>query len=266
MHIQRQAVSDEMVYGIHAVLEVLQTKRRSIGKILCEGRRQDARIRQIIDLAKGQGIPLETATTAQLQQLLGHRHHQGVVAFVTPLAYHAFADVIAMLASDTGCHTLLLLDGVTDVGNFAALMRSAVAFGVNILLLPKHHSVGLSPIIAKRSSGALERLAVVQVGNVVHALEALKQEGCWIYGADTQATPSVSEVHWPERVVLVVGSEGHGIRRLVRAHCDTLVRIPMRSGVDSLNVAVAGSIVLSYIWVQRTGQVGRLEGRPPGSH
>jgi 23S rRNA (guanosine2251-2'-O)-methyltransferase len=251
-------MSDEKVYGIHAVLEVLQAKRRGIGKIVVEARRQDARMRQIIDLARYQGILIETATTTQLRQLLGHTHHQGVVAFVTPLGYHAFADVMAMLAPDTGAHTLLLLDGVTDVGNFAALIRSAVAFGVDVLLLPKHHSVGLSPVVVKRSSGAIEHLAVVQIGNVVHALEALKQAGCWIYGADTHAATLVPEVRWPERVVLVVGAEGRGIRRLVRVHCDTLVRIPMRPGVDSLNAAVAGSVVLSYIWAQRIGQIARL--------
>ena len=143
------------------------------------------------------------------------------MAFVTPLGYRAFADVITMLAPDTGSHTLLLLDGVTDVGNFATLSRSAVAFGVDALLLPKHHSVGLSPVVAKRSSGAIERLAVVQLGNVMRALEALKQAGCWILRCRYAGCHAGVRGQRPERVVLVVGAEGRGIRRLVR---DTVIR------------------------------------------
>lgn len=248
---QQQTTSDEYIYGVHAVLEALQAGRRRVDKLLCEGRRGDARLRRIIDLASGRGIPIETVSNVQLQRLLGHAQHQGVVAVVAPLGYHPFAAVLASLAQAVGPYTLLLLDGVTDVGNFAALIRSAAAFGVEAILLPRHHSVGLTPVVAKRSTGAVERMMVVQVGNVVHALEDLKRAGCWIYGADAGAEVTVAEVQWPERVVLVVGAEGRGIRRLVRAHCDTLVRIPMRPGIDSLNTAVAGSIILSSLWAQR---------------
>lgn len=246
-----KTASNERIYGVHAVLEALQAGQRRVEKILCGARRQDARMRRIIDLARGLGIPIETVSNTQLQQGLGHAQHQGVVAVVAPLGYHAFAEVIATLAQAAGPHTVLLLDGVTDVGNFATLIRSAAAFGVEAILLPRHHSVGLTPVVAKRSTGAVERVAVVQVGNVVHTLEELKRVGYWIYGADAGAARTVAEVQWPERVVLVVGAEGRGIRRLVRAHCDTLVRIPMRPGVDSLNTAVAGSIILSSIWAQR---------------
>jgi 23S rRNA (guanosine2251-2'-O)-methyltransferase len=244
--------ADERIYGVHAVLEALQAGQRRVEKILIgAARRQDARMRRILDLARGRGIPSETVSNAQLHQMLGHAQHQGVVAVVAPLGYHAFAEVIATLARATGPHTLLLLDGVTDVGNFATLIRSAAAFGVEAILLPRHHSVGLTPVVAKRSTGAVERVAIVQVGNVVHTLEELKRVGCWIYGADAGAALTVAEVQWPERVVLVVGAEGRGIRRLVRAHCDTLVRIPMRPGIDSLNTAVAGSIILSSVWAHR---------------
>jgi 23S rRNA (guanosine2251-2'-O)-methyltransferase len=143
---------------------------------------------------------------------------------------------------------MLVLDGVTDVGNFAALIRSAAAFGVHAIVLPRHDTVTLTPAIAKRSAGAIERVAIVRVVNVVRVLDELKQHGFWVYGADMRADLTVAHMAWPERVVLVLGAEGGGIRRLVRERCDGLVCIPMCTGTDSLNVAMAGAIILAYRW------------------
>jgi 23S rRNA (guanosine2251-2'-O)-methyltransferase len=243
----------ETVYGIHPVLEVLRTGRRRVEKILLAPRQQGAGGRRIADLATQQAVPLAYVAPDELRRLLGHDQHQGVVALVEPLRYGLLADVLGMLEQQAGPHTFLLLDGITDVGNFATLVRSAVAFGVAAILLPRHHSVGLTPVVAKRSAGSIERLAVVQAGNVVQTLKALKRLGCWVYGADARASTSVAQVVWPERIVLVVGAEGRGMRRLVREQCDHLVRIPMQAQVDSLNAAVAGSILLSAIWAQRAG-------------
>ena len=244
-------MSGEKLYGIHAVLEALQSEQRGVEKVFVDVRRRGQRVQDIVALARRRSIPLTMVRAADLQQLLGHDRHQGVAALVQPLAYHTFESVCASLAQTTEAQTLLVLDGVTDVGNFATLVRSAVAFGVGAIILPRHRSVGLSPVVAKRSAGALERVAVVQVGNIVRALTALKRAGCWVYGADARAETVVMRVVWPERVVVVMGAEGRGLRRLVREQCDDVVRIPMRSGVDSVNVAVAGSIVLASIWAHR---------------
>ena len=245
----------EHIYGLHPVLEVLQAGRRRVEKIFVGARRQRPDVKRLLDLAERYAIPLDYVAAAQLRRIVGHDQHQGVVALVAPLGYDELTDVLARLEQQSGQHTLLLLDGVTDVGNFATLTRSAVAFGAEAILLPRHHSVGLTPVVAKRSAGAIERIAVVQVGNVIQLLERLKALGFWVYGADAQAATRVSQVQWPERVVLVVGSEGRGIRRLMREQCDDLVRIPMRSGIDSVNVAVAGSILLAAIWAQHESEM-----------
>jgi 23S rRNA (guanosine2251-2'-O)-methyltransferase len=245
-------MSHEKLYGIHPVLEALEGQRRRIHKVLLDARRHDPEVQCIATLATQRGIPVETMHSADLRRLLGHSHHQGVVALVAPLLPESFADVLSRLEAASGWQTVVVLDEVTDVGNFAALIRSAVAFGVEALCLPRHRSVSLNPTVAKRSAGALERLSVVEVANVVHALKELKGAGFWVYGADAAAATAVGQVVWPERVVLVVGSEERGLRRLVRECCDALVRIPMRAGVDSLNVAVAGAIILASIWGQRT--------------
>jgi 23S rRNA (guanosine2251-2'-O)-methyltransferase len=241
-------MQEEKLYSIHAVTAALKERRRRIGKVCVDGRRRDAGIQTIVDLAAQRGIPVEIVTSAQLQRMLGHDHHQGVVAVVEPVGYQSFSEAMLPLLAAYRPGPILLLDEVTDVGNFAALLRSAVAFGVQAVLLPRHRSVPLTPTVAKLSAGAIERVSVVQVTNVVHTLDEIKREGFWVFGADMRATTPVSQVAWPDRLVLVLGAEGRGMRRLVREHCDALVRIPMQAGVDSLNVAVAGAIILAYIW------------------
>lgn len=242
------SAGSEHVYGVHPVQELIRAGQRRIEKVLLANRRPNRSLQQIQALAARHDIPVASVGAAELRQLLGHDRHQGVAALVAPLAYQPFAQVAARLQKHPGPHTLLALDGVTDVGNFATLIRSSVAFGVDAILLPKHNSVGLTPVVAKRSAGAVERIGLVQVGNMVRALEALQQLGCWLYGAEAQADTVLGDVAWPDRTVIVVGAEGRGMRRLVRAQCDHLVRIPMRADTDSLNVAVAGSIVLSHVW------------------
>lgn len=244
-------MKEEKLYGIHPVLEALAEQRRQIGKILLGEHRRGMETQRIIALAAARGVPVETVSVTQLDRLLGHRHHQGVVALVTPLGAPSFAETLTCLAARREPQTVVLLDGVTDVGNFAALLRSTVAFGVRVVLLPRHRSVSLTPTVAKRSAGAVDRLTVVQVGNVAQALDALKRIGFWVYGAEMTAKMAVARTTWPARVVLALGGENRGLRRLVRDRCDELVQIPMCGGVDSLNVAVAGSILLAYIWDQR---------------
>jgi 23S rRNA (guanosine2251-2'-O)-methyltransferase len=241
----------ETLYGIHPVLEALQGGQRYIWKVLVSTHRQGAEIQRILALAAREGIPIETVERAHLNRMLGHDIHQGIAALVQPLGYQSFAQVEQRLATTPGPQTVLVLDGVTDTGNFAALIRSAVAFGVETILLPRHNSVPLTSAVAKRSAGAIEQVTLVQAVNLVRALKTLKQNGFWIYGADAHAAMSVAHVQWPERLALVLGAEGRGIRRLVREGCDVLVRIPMRPGVNSLNVAVAGAIILAYNWERR---------------
>jgi 23S rRNA (guanosine2251-2'-O)-methyltransferase len=246
----------EHVYGIHPVKALLQARRRRIETILLATNRQRRGIQQIVDMAARQQIPVTSVAVAELRRITGHDQHQGVVALVAPIAYRPLADITTWLQERAGPYTLLVLDGVTDVGNFATLIRSAAAFGVDAILLPKHQSVGLTPVVAKRSAGAVEQVAIVQVGNLVRTLETLQQLGCWLYGAEAQGETAIASVTWPERTVLVMGAEGRGMRRLVRERCDHLVRIPMRAGADSLNVAVAGSIILSHVWAHREARSG----------
>jgi 23S rRNA (guanosine2251-2'-O)-methyltransferase len=241
-------MTDEKLYGVHPVLEALQEERRHIRKVLISAQRRGAEVQRIIALAERRGIPVVTVERPQLHQLLGHNAHQGVVALAEPHIYQPWPEVVTYVTAMSGPHTILVLDSVTDVGNFAALIRSAAAFGVHAMVLPRHEAVPLTPVVAKRSAGAIERMAIVRVANVVRALDELKQHGFWVYGADMQADLTVAHMAWPERVVLVLGAESGGIRRLVRERCDGFIRIPMHAGTNSLNVAMAGAIILAYRW------------------
>jgi 23S rRNA (guanosine2251-2'-O)-methyltransferase len=252
-------MTDEKLYGVHPVLEALQEERRHIRQVLISAQRRGTEIQRIIALARRRGIPVVIVERAQLHQLLGHSAHQGVVALTEPHVYQPWAEVIAYITATPGPHTLLCLDSVTDVGNFAALIRSAAAFGVHAIIVPRHDAVPLTPAVAKRSAGAIERMSIVRVVNIVRTLDELQQHGFWVYGADIQAALTVAQVAWPERVVLVLGAESGGIRRLVRERCDSLVRIPMHAGTNSLNVAMAGAIVLAYRWNHCVTSYGQQE-------
>jgi 23S rRNA (guanosine2251-2'-O)-methyltransferase len=261
------ASAAETLYGVHPILAALEGKRRRITKVMLDGRRLGATGQRIMALAAQRGIPVELVDGAHLSRLAGHGRHQGVLAFAAAPGLQTFEEVFAGLQSARGPQTVLLLDQVTDTGNFAALIRVADAFGVERIIVPRHHSVTLTPVVAKRSAGAVDRVHVVQVVNVARTLAELKQAGFWVYGADMAAALPVSRITWPERVVLVLGSEEHGLRRLVRESCDALVHIPMRPGVDSLNVAVAGAIILAYVWNGRLCLPAAVaEEQPPQQH
>lgn len=250
-------MKDEKLYGIHPVLEALQEGQRHIVKIYMGLQKHNMELQRIRVLAEQRGIPVVAVARPRLHQLLGHEMHQGVIAIAEPYAYQPWSAVINRLTTGEGQQTVLALDGVTDVGNFAALIRTGVAFGVRTIIIPRHASVGLTPAVAKYSAGFLEKVALVRVANLVRALDDLKQHGFWVYGADMRGSDAVSALTWAQRVVLVLGSEGRGIRRLVRERCDSLIRIPMCDGIDSLNVAVAGAIILAYRWDSCVSLYGR---------
>ena len=246
-------MAEEMLYGVHAVVGALRNKQRRVSRVLVDERRRDAPTRQVMTLADRRGIAVETVGRADLNRTLGHARHQGVAALVEPLEYGSVGGMREAIETAARSQTILVLDGVTDVGNFASLVGSAAAFGVDTVIMPRHRSVTLTSEVAKRSSGVIERVSVVRVTNLAKTLDELKQQGFWIYGTAMQADLQVGEVQWPERIAIVLGAEGSGMRRLVRDRCDVLVRIPMRAGSNSLNVAVAGAIVLAYAWEQRGG-------------
>ncbi|MDA8217321.1 MAG: 23S rRNA (guanosine(2251)-2'-O)-methyltransferase RlmB, partial [Dehalococcoidales bacterium] len=208
-------------------------------------------VAEILTEARSAGVSLQRPPREALDRLCGTDRHQGVAAAAAAHAY-ATVDEILRDANRRGEPPLLLaLDSLQDPQNFGTLLRTAEAVGAHGVIIPKHRAVGLTASVAKASAGAIEYLKVAQVTNLTRALDDLKKQGLWVVGLDMQGARPYDEQDLSFPLVLVVGSEGKGISRLVREHCDLVVRLPMRGHVDSLNAAVAGSIVLFEAWRQR---------------
>lgn len=221
--------------------------------LLATGGEHDGRVDKIKSLARQQKIPIQSCDRRKLDQVAGpQRRHQGVVAMISPaemwqletFLQKMMLDRIAreMSGKNMDGYMVAVLDGVEDPHNLGAIIRVAEAAGVKAILIPQRRAAGLTGTVAKISAGALATLPVVRVSNIVHALETLKKYGFWVAALDLDSDKYFTEADWKRPLVVVVGSEGKGVGRLVREHCDLLVKIPMLGQTESLNASVAAGI------------------------
>jgi len=240
-----------ILYGRNAVWEALRAGRRRFYKlVLAEGVRESGIVAEIADLARQRQIPLQRVERRQLDEISSN--HQGVAAEVSPYPYVDWEEILAEIERGQEMPLLLLLDCLQDPQNLGSLLRTAEIVGVQGVVLPKRRAVGVTPAVVNASAGAVEHLRVARVTNLVRAMEELKGRDIWIVGLENvpQAQPYYqADLNLP--LALVVGSEGRGMRRLVREKCDLLIKLPMRGRISSLNAAVAGSIALYEAWRQR---------------
>ena len=244
----------DVVYGKNSVTELLRAKRRRVLEISVARvpERASATSEAWSTLANEHRVPLRVCEERELERLAGSTHHQGVVARVAPYIFADFEKTLTGLGNKA---LLVILDCVQDPQNFGTLCRSALAFGADAIILPKDRSVSVTPTVCKASAGAVEHLNIIQVGNLVIAMHKLKEAGYWIYGAHLDlATTTLAELDPAGRSVLVLGSEGRGLRELVAKTCDVLFKIPMAVDFDSLNVAQAGTVCL-YEMARKVGKV-----------
>jgi 23S rRNA (guanosine2251-2'-O)-methyltransferase len=240
----------DYIWGRHPVLEALRSRRR-VHRILVAQGPQDAGLTQVVDQARRVGVSVETASRRRLDDLTKNANHQGVVALTAPRSYVELDDLLR-IAEDRGEPPLLLvLDAIQDVQNLGSLIRTAEAVGAHGVVILEHRAAGLTPAVDKTSAGAVEYVPVARVTNLTRTLEELKKRGVWCIGLDGAAETTYDKANLTGAIALVVGSEGKGISRLVREHCDLLIRLPMRGQIESLNAAIAGSVALYEIWRQR---------------
>ena len=240
----------DYVWGRNPVMETLRSTRRVYRLLLAEGAR-DAGLAGILSEAEKRRVPVEYVPRRRLDELANGAVHQGCVAAVAPREYASVEDILALAEQRGEPPLLLILDSIQDVQNLGSLLRTAEAVGAHGVILPEHRAAGLTPAVDKSSAGAVEHLLVAQVTNLTRAVDQLKKQGIWIVGLAGEAAQDYDRVDLDRPIALVVGNEGKGIGRLLREHCDFLVRLPMRGQVNSLNAAVAGSIVLYAAWRQR---------------
>lgn len=251
----------EYRWGIHVVREALRAGSGVEQLWIERGRNSSPRLAELLQLARARGVPAATATRAELDRLAGSAHHQGVVAHMELPPYSAISDVMELARIRGEDLLALVLDGVQDPQNLGAILRTADAAGVHGVIIPERGSVGLTQAVARASAGASAYVPVVRMTNLARELEALKQRGAWVYGLETAADLAYDAADYLRPLAIVVGSEGRGLRRLVREACDALICIPMRGQVESLNVSVATSLVIYHAWRARGGGARRSE--PP---
>lgn len=247
---KRNTLPDDVLIGRNAVMEALKAGRGINRLLLASGDKEGSRA-EIRALAKDRGIVCQTVERAKIEAIAGGLRHQGVLAYVAPVAYAELEDILAAAEEKGEPPLLLLLDELEDPHNLGALLRTADATGVHGILIPKRRSVPLNATVAKTSAGAIEYVPVARIGNVAQTLKALKEKGFWVAGADMDAPATCWETDLTGPLVLVVGNEGHGMSRLTRELCDFLVQIPMIGKINSLNASVAGSLLLYEAMRQR---------------
>lgn len=240
----------ELIYGRNAVQEALRSGH-NINKIFVQESAKPGGISEILALAKEKRLVVETLSLDKLDKLTEGARHQGVAAAVAPIDFAALPDVFKKAAQRQEEPFLLILDELQDPQNVGALIRTADAAGVHGVLIPKRHSCPLNATVAKISAGAVEYMSVVQIGNISQTIEELQQKyNCWVVGADMDGT-CYSETDLQGPIALVIGAEGKGLGRLVKEHCDAVVSLPMKGGVNSLNAAAAGAILMYEVVRQR---------------
>jgi 23S rRNA (guanosine2251-2'-O)-methyltransferase len=243
----------EILAGRNAIYEAIRAGRRRIQRVmLSEGAEEKGTLSQIVRLCQNKGITLAKVRRQVLDEMSSGIEHQGVIAEASAYPYVELEDLFAVSQQRQEDPFLLILDSLQDPQNVGSLLRTAEAVGVHGIILPERRAVGITAAVSRASAGAVEHLLVCMVTNLVRTMEELKTRGTWVVGVEGH--PSAQDYRRTDLsmpLALVIGSEGAGLRRLVLERCDLVIRIPMQGRISSLNVAVAGSILLYQAWGAR---------------
>jgi 23S rRNA (guanosine2251-2'-O)-methyltransferase len=244
-------VKTEILFGIHPIREALKAKKRRFFEIYLSRDPASKRFSDILSQAHNQGIAVLTTSTELLTQRAQTDFHQGIGAKVSALPLKDLSVILKDTPDTATAPLLLLLDSFNDPHNFGALIRSAVSVGITGIIFPKDRSVAPSPTVSKISAGALEHALLCRVTNLAQTIKRLKALDFWVCGLDSDGSRTIFEVDFNDPMAIVIGSEGKGIRPLIKKQCDFLLRIPQIGPVSSLNASVAGAITLYEAFRQR---------------
>ena len=245
---QRGGERPELLVGRNPVVEALQARIPATALYVATGLEPDERVTEAIRIAGNRGLALLEVGRGELDRKTGGVLHQGIALQVPPFGYRDLEDVLATARESSTVPLLVALDGVTDPRNLGAVIRSAVAFGAHGVIVPERRSAGVTATAWRTSAGTAARIPVARVTNLPRALKQCQQEGMFVIGLDGDAPTSVDDLEAAtDAVVVVVGSEGRGLSRLVGATCDLTVAIPMAPGAESLNASVAAAVTLAEI-------------------
>jgi 23S rRNA (guanosine2251-2'-O)-methyltransferase len=237
---------DNRICGVHAVYEALASQRQPIERIHIAREAHSPKLKEILVLARERGVPIRKNQRMVLDRMAEGAVHQGIIAISGALSYAEF-DVLFKPDKPL----VVVLDGVEDPHNLGAVMRTAEACKASGIVVPERHSAPLSVAVIKASAGAAAYVPVIRAKNLVQSIDEMKERGLWVVGVDPTGAQDWTAFDYTGSVALVFGGEHRGLRRLVREHCDVVVKIPMLGKISSLNISVAAGVVLYEVVRQR---------------
>lgn len=237
---EQQEQRNDVLAGRNAVMEALKSGRPIDSIYILKGNTQGS-LGKIVAMAKDEGIPVKDATPQKFESLCGNLNHQGVAAIVACRDFSTMEDIMAKAGDEPPF--VVICDNIEDPHNLGAIIRTAEAAGAHGVIIPKRRGVGLTATVAKTSAGAVEYMPVVRVANIVSCIDELKEQGFWIFCADMDGE-TWCQADMKGKIGVVVGSEGFGVSRLTKEHCDFVVSLPMKGQVNSLNASVAAGIII----------------------
>ena len=239
------------IVGRNPVIEHLQRGTQVIEKIWIAKGNTHSRIQHIVTMAGKADVPIEHCTRRELNRLEPSVPHQGVIALVSSTRYNDLSSILAKIEHNEHNALLIVLDSIQDPRNLGAVLRTAEAVNADAVIIPKNRAVGITAAVHKASAGASTYVPIVKVANIAHTIDTLKDRGIWVAGAAEDAFCLYTDADFSVPLCLVLGSEGKGLRRLVKQKCDYLVHLPMLGKIDSLNVSVAAGVLLYEVIRQR---------------
>lgn len=243
---KEKAVTDfkDIVYGVHAVTESLLANTGN--KLYIQDDLHGKNVDNIKRLASEKKVAISWQSKKSLSQMTNGSVHQGFVLRVSAFAYATLQTIIERATRESN-PLILILDGLNDPHNFGSILRTADATSVAGIIIPKHRSVGVTPVVAKTATGAIEHIPIARVTNLSQAIETLKANGFWIFGTDMNGTPS-HQWNTTGKLVLIIGNEGKGISANIKKQVDEMISIPMNGHVQSLNASVAAAILMYEVF------------------
>ncbi|MBE6824338.1 MAG: 23S rRNA (guanosine(2251)-2'-O)-methyltransferase RlmB [Ruminococcaceae bacterium] len=242
MENQVREKKDDIIAGRNPVTEAISSSR-PIESILVAKNNHAGSIVAILSKAKKKGITIKEVDQKKLDFMTGNATHQGIVAIAAIKEYSEVSDILELAKDRNESPFIIILDEIEDPHNLGAIIRTAECAGAHGVIIKKRHSAGLSYTVGKASAGAVEYVPVARVNNISSVIDELKAQNIWVYGADMNGT-DYEKCDFSGGVALVIGNEGKGISRLVREKCDTIVSLPLKGKINSLNASVAAGILM----------------------
>jgi len=243
----------DLLYGVNPVTEALRGSRRQPQEMLLQDGSRSARLEELEQAARKLNLQVRLCRRQELDKLVGHTNHQGVLLRVAPFPYLSIEELIAVARQTERPVFFLILDGITDPHNFGAILRSADAAGCHGVIVAKDRSCPVTGVVEKSAAGALSHIPICQVTNLARLMDQLREENIWLYGlAGEEGATSLYDADLKSDLALIVGSEGSGLRPVIRKRCDLFLSIPMQGGVPSLNASVAAAVTMFEVVRQRS--------------